>query len=301
MQKPSAVSEKETTSIMPQAARNPASFHGIPTSGAIARKMMPGIIARIVPPSTLPRTIAILGTGATSTDCRKPSLRSSMIEIVEKIAVESKMKSTVPGKKNCKNVVPAGIPSKWKLRPIPAPRKTQNKSGVKKALVTRCRCRRKRTSSRRHSDAAGSRMPPLRGCGDVCSNSSEVGDATKLPAFAISGKSSRLKQECDAIDCTASQRVSFTLWDKMPQAALTQERVELIAGLSHRKETACNLNQHEDDDAKKHQPRALMDKVADALPALFCRHVTPTTLGLIFQLPWQRRRLLRVHLRKLYV
>ena len=35
--------------------------------------------------------------GATSTDWRKPSRRSSMIEMVEKMAVKSMMRMSVPG------------------------------------------------------------------------------------------------------------------------------------------------------------------------------------------------------------
>ncbi len=38
------------------------------------------------------------GIGATSTDCRKPSRRSSMIEIDEKIAANSRISTSEPGK-----------------------------------------------------------------------------------------------------------------------------------------------------------------------------------------------------------
>ena len=44
-------------------------------------------------------TIDQRGIGATSTDCKKPSRRSSMIEIVAKIAVNSRISTSVPGKK----------------------------------------------------------------------------------------------------------------------------------------------------------------------------------------------------------
>lgn len=81
----------------------------------------------------------------------------------------------------------------------------------------------------------------------------------------------------------------------MPQVAPKLQRAQLIAGFSHRKEAACDLNEHEDDNAKQRQPSRFMDEVADTLAALFCRHVTPTTLRLILHLRWQRGRLLRVH------
>jgi hypothetical protein len=63
------------------------------------RNSSPWIIAIAAPPRTLPSTIAQRGAGETSTDCRKPSLRSSMIEIVAKIAVKSRIITSVPGKK----------------------------------------------------------------------------------------------------------------------------------------------------------------------------------------------------------
>ena len=46
---------------------------------------------------TFPRTVAQRDTGAINTDCKNPSLRSSIIEIVEKIAVKSRMSTSVPG------------------------------------------------------------------------------------------------------------------------------------------------------------------------------------------------------------
>ena len=60
---------------------------------------MPCSMAIAAPPSTLPSTIDQRGTGATSTPCKKPSRRSSMIEIVAKIAVNSRIITSVPGKK----------------------------------------------------------------------------------------------------------------------------------------------------------------------------------------------------------
>ena len=43
-------------------------------------------------------TIATRGAGDASTPCRNPSCRSSMMEIVEKIAVKSTMSASDPGK-----------------------------------------------------------------------------------------------------------------------------------------------------------------------------------------------------------
>ena len=59
---------------------------------------MPWPTASSVAPSTLPSTIAMRETGATSTDCRNPSRRSSITEIVEKIAVKRRIIRGVPGR-----------------------------------------------------------------------------------------------------------------------------------------------------------------------------------------------------------
>src|SRR2546425_8743260 len=70
-----------------------------PARGASATRMSPCATARNVPPSTLPRTKIDRGTGATRTDCRKPSRWSSMTDTVEKMAVNSRIITTTPGKK----------------------------------------------------------------------------------------------------------------------------------------------------------------------------------------------------------
>src|SRR5947207_1669548 len=49
--------------------------------------------ARVVPPSTFPRTIAERGTGATSTDNRKPSLRSRSEEHTSELQSHSDLHS----------------------------------------------------------------------------------------------------------------------------------------------------------------------------------------------------------------
>ena len=50
---------------------------------------MPWIAESVVPPRTLPSTMAERGTGATSTESKKPSLRSSITDIMVKIDVNS--------------------------------------------------------------------------------------------------------------------------------------------------------------------------------------------------------------------
>ena len=52
-----------------------------------------------VPPASFPSTIDQRGIGATSTDCKNPSRRSSITLIVAKIAVNSRISTSVPGKK----------------------------------------------------------------------------------------------------------------------------------------------------------------------------------------------------------
>jgi hypothetical protein len=42
------------------------------------------------------------GTGETSTPCRNPSRRSSMIEISEKMAVNRRIRITMPGKNHAR-------------------------------------------------------------------------------------------------------------------------------------------------------------------------------------------------------
>ena len=55
------------------------------------------MVAMATPPRLLPSTSATRGTGAASTACRKPWWRSSITEIVEKIAVNSIVSTTMPG------------------------------------------------------------------------------------------------------------------------------------------------------------------------------------------------------------
>src|SRR5437762_13794305 len=68
-------------------------------TGARTRKTAACNEARVVPPSTLPKTRLSREMGATRTESRNPSPRSSMIEILEKIEEKRRIIITVPGKK----------------------------------------------------------------------------------------------------------------------------------------------------------------------------------------------------------
>ena len=66
-------------------------------SGASTRKMQLGTHASVAPPKAWPITIVGREIGATNTLCRKPSRRSSTVEIVAKIAVKSSTSVMKPG------------------------------------------------------------------------------------------------------------------------------------------------------------------------------------------------------------
>ncbi len=76
-----------------------ASVKCTPTAGAKTRKIRPCSVASVAPPSTLPSTMTERLTGATSTESRKPSLRSSITDIMVKMAVKSTIMISAPGKK----------------------------------------------------------------------------------------------------------------------------------------------------------------------------------------------------------
>ena len=61
--------------------------------------MMAWASAMVAPPRILPRTIASRETGATSMPWRKPVVRSSMMEMVEKMAVKRITMTMMPGRK----------------------------------------------------------------------------------------------------------------------------------------------------------------------------------------------------------
>src|ERR1035441_292335 len=80
--------------------------------------------------------------GETSMESRKPSRRSSMIEIVEKIAENSTVSTNAPAKKRPRS-------------PEPEPINSQNTSGDATTPSTRLFCLQKRTNSRCHSVTTG--------------------------------------------------------------------------------------------------------------------------------------------------
>src|SRR6056297_385741 len=117
----------------------------VPTASTKARNTIACTQAIADPPSTLPANTGQRPTGATNTDCMKPSRRSSITEMVAKMAVNNTINATVPGKKNCKKSCPPA-PSKEPRKPVP--NSTQNSSGWTIAATTRFRWRKKRTHSR---------------------------------------------------------------------------------------------------------------------------------------------------------
>ena len=70
---------------------------GNPASGASRSRIATWMLAMATPPRLLPSTSARRDTGAASTACRKPWWRSSITEMVEKIAVNSSVSTTTPG------------------------------------------------------------------------------------------------------------------------------------------------------------------------------------------------------------
>ena len=95
--KPSPVRPNDMTNRVARTSRREPALKENPTSGARKRSKIAWIIDNAVPPAIFPRAMLERGTGATITDCRKPSRRSSMIDIVEKIEVKSIMSTIVPG------------------------------------------------------------------------------------------------------------------------------------------------------------------------------------------------------------
>jgi len=99
MVKPSAVISKLISRIMAAASAMPAAVGCTPARGEKSRKMSPWMAASVAPPSTLPSTMAEREAGEASTVSRKPSLRSWISDIMEKIAVKSTIMTIEPGKK----------------------------------------------------------------------------------------------------------------------------------------------------------------------------------------------------------
>jgi len=71
-----------------------------PTNGASTSRIMPWIIACVVPPSALPMATAQRSIGATRTSFRKPNSRSQTIDMAPKIAVNRIDMPMMPGYMN---------------------------------------------------------------------------------------------------------------------------------------------------------------------------------------------------------
>src|SRR6202050_1461162 len=100
-----------------------ATVKEIPTNGASNKNINPCTSASVVPPRIFPSTSANRPTGATSTACKNPSRRSSMIEMVESIAVNNSTNTIVPPKKYSRYPCPSGADGALKDLPSPHPRK----------------------------------------------------------------------------------------------------------------------------------------------------------------------------------
>ena len=135
--KPIAVSAKPPSKSAASRRKTTIPSKGSPTHGAARQKIAACMAAKVIPPRHLPSTMAARETGATRTPCKKPSRRSSMIDTVEKIAVNSRISTTVPGKKYRMN--PPSTPGAAKLSPKPDPISSQKTSGVASAPMMRLR------------------------------------------------------------------------------------------------------------------------------------------------------------------
>ena len=67
-----------------------------PASGAKIKSISPCIHPNVADPRILPNTRLVRGAGDTSMDSRKPSRRSSMMEMVEKMAENITVSTSVP-------------------------------------------------------------------------------------------------------------------------------------------------------------------------------------------------------------
>src|SRR5437879_12389586 len=127
--KPSPVRPNEKTKRVVRTVRREPALKENPTSGARKRSKIAWIIDNAVPPAIFPSAMLERGTGATITDWRKPSRRSSMIDIVEKIAVNSRIITTTPGKKySSYGTDPPGTGG-WNEALRPEPKSAQNRIG----------------------------------------------------------------------------------------------------------------------------------------------------------------------------
>src|SRR5262245_12812500 len=135
----------------------------IPTSGDSSSTSPPCITASVVTPRIFPSTKLSREAGATSTERRNPSRRSSITEMFEKMDVKRRIMSTVPGKKYSRYPVSRPPDDGRKEFPKPDPIRSQKTTGVPKAPTTRLRWRRKRTISLCQRLARGRKNPGVDG------------------------------------------------------------------------------------------------------------------------------------------
>src|ERR1700685_103606 len=154
---PKPVNANDSKNITTTSQITDAMLKEIPTNGASNRNISPCMSASVVPPRIFPSTSANRPTGATSTACRNPSRRSSMIEIVENIAVNNSTRTIVPPKKYSKYPCPSGADGALNDLPSPDPSNNQNTNGVPRAPTMRLVWRKNRTISRHQSVSAGRR------------------------------------------------------------------------------------------------------------------------------------------------
>ena len=109
-----------------------------PISGARTSIKVPCAVATVAPPAVLPTTMAERRTGATSISRRNPNSRSHTMEIALKIAVDTTLIATMPGKTNFLKSNPPVVPT----RPaIPYPRTNRNSNGWVRPVRMRVRVR----------------------------------------------------------------------------------------------------------------------------------------------------------------
>ncbi len=94
--KPNPVSVNEIRNIAASTGTISAKPIETPASGAKTRSISPCIHPNVADPKIFPSTKLVRGAGDTSIESKKPSRRSSMIEIVEKIAENITVSTRVP-------------------------------------------------------------------------------------------------------------------------------------------------------------------------------------------------------------
>ena len=97
--KPRPVTQNASSPSETRATTTPEGVSDRPASGASASSTTACPTASVVPPSSRLTTIAERGAGEARTPCRKPASRSVITEMAEKIAVNTTISASVPGKK----------------------------------------------------------------------------------------------------------------------------------------------------------------------------------------------------------